>query len=72
LHPRELEAKVVKLLAASALALFMLAGLGLSDAHAGRCSPGGGGGGWNGGWHGGNGGNGWSDLVKWFKKKHRD
>jgi hypothetical protein len=62
---------VVKLLAASALTVFVVTGLGFSnDAHAGRCSPGGGSGGWNGGWHGGNGGgNGWSDLVKWFKKK---
>jgi hypothetical protein len=59
---------VSKLLAASVVAVFMAAGLGLSqDAHAGRCSPGNGGG--NGGWHGGKGGNYWGDVVKWIKKK---
>ena len=44
--------KVVKLVAAGVVAAFVVTGLGLAagDAHAGRCSPGGGGG-W-GGWFG--------------------
>ncbi len=62
-----------KVFAAGVAAAIIVAGLGLSpDAHAGRCSPGGGGGGWHGaGWHGSKDGSYWGDLVKWFKKKHR-